>query len=392
LISSDGTAVTMTGGDRPSATRHGFIDLLRGFALIFMIETHVVNAYLPEAYRSSQFFYWLSFINGLVAPAFLFAAGSSVILQASRNWDQWLGLSSPFLRQMRRLGFITLVAYYTHIQCFKLSCYLNPEQPDLWRKTLQVDILQCIVASLLVVHLLIVALRKPLLTAWGAGMLAALVALLTPLVWSQDFTGRIPLALALSLNPHGVSLFPLFPWTCFVLSGSVAAFLFLKSMNEGHEIRHIRNVFLLGLFMIACGLIGRWAPITLPGHENFYTTSPLYVMIRLGCLLVIVALLAGLEKLAHLVPKSIQVAGQESLLVYGVHLWLIFAVFRGKHVGPILGLEGGYAKCFMLSAVVTVFMLWLAGRWQRLKRDYPARVKRAQAAAVIIMIIVFVLR
>jgi hypothetical protein len=84
--------------------------------------------------------------------------------------------------------------------------------------------------------------------------------------------------------------------------------------------------------------------------------------------------------------------GQESLLVYGVHLWLIFAVFRGKHVGPILGLEGGYAKCFLLSAVVTVFMLWLAGWWQKLKRDYPTRVRHAQAAAVIIMILVFVLR
>jgi uncharacterized membrane protein len=389
LISSDST---MTGGDRPSATRHGFIDLLRGFALIFMIETHVVNAYLPEAYRSSQFFFWLSFVNGLVAPSFLFAAGFSVILQVSRNWDSWLRFSAPFLRQMRRLGFITLVAYYTHIQCFKLSCYLNPEQPDLWRKTLQVDILQCIVASLLVVHLLIVVLRKPLLTAWGAGMLAALVALLTPLVWSQDFTGRIPLGLALFLNPHGVSLFPLFPWTCFLLSGGVAAFVFLKSVKARHEIRHMRNVFLLGLFMIACGLIGRWAPVTLPGNQNFYLTSPLYVMIRLGCVLVIVVLLAGLENLAHLVPKSIQMVGQESLLVYGVHLWLIFAVFRGKHVGPILGLEGGYAKCFLLSAVVTVFMLWLAGWWQKLKRDYPTRVRHAQAAAVIIMILVFVLR
>jgi uncharacterized membrane protein len=223
----------MTGGDRPSATRHGFIDLLRGFALIFMIETHVVNAYLPEAYRSGQFFFWLSFVNGLVAPGFLFAAGFSVILQVSRDWDSWLRLSSSFLRQMRRLAFITLIAYYTHIQCFKLSCYVNPEVPDLWKQTLQVDILQCIVASLLVVHILIVVLRKPLLMAWGAGMLAALVALLTPLVWSQDFTDRIPLALALFLNPHGVSLFPLFPWICFVLSGCVAAFCSSSLLKRG---------------------------------------------------------------------------------------------------------------------------------------------------------------
>lgn len=63
-----------------SATRHGFIDLLRGFALILMVETHVVNAYLPEAHRSTPFFFWLSFVNGLVAPAFLLAVGFSLIL------------------------------------------------------------------------------------------------------------------------------------------------------------------------------------------------------------------------------------------------------------------------------------------------------------------------
>lgn len=218
------------------------------------------------------------------------------------------------------------------------------------------------------------------------------VALLTPQVWSQDFTGRVPLVLALFLNPHGGSLFPLFPWMCFILSSSVAAFLFLKALKTQHEIRHMRNVFLFGLFLIAAGLAGRWVPFDLPGHENFYTTSPLYIMIRLGCVLIILALLAGLEELAHLMPKAILVAGQESLLVYGVHLWLIFALLRGKHMAPIIGLEGGYTKCFLLSGAVTAFMLWLAGRWHGLKRAYPLAVRRAQAATVIIMIAVFMLR
>src|SRR5262249_49726103 len=152
------------------------------------------------------------------------------------------------------------------------------------------------------------------LVAWGAGIAAALIALWTPQVWAQDFTGRVPLALALFLNPHGVSLFPLFPWTCFVLSGSVAAFFFLKLVRARHGIRYMGDVFLFGLLMIAAGLIRRWAPFTLPGHENFYNTSPLFVMIRLGCVFLILAFLAGLENLAHFVPKSIVVAGQESLL------------------------------------------------------------------------------
>src|SRR5512137_2912510 len=91
---------------RTGAKRYGFVDLLRGFAMVVMIETHVMNAYLPMALkRGSEFFFWLSFVNGLVAPTFLFAAGFSLILQGNIQWENWLRLRLPFWRQMRRLGF-----------------------------------------------------------------------------------------------------------------------------------------------------------------------------------------------------------------------------------------------------------------------------------------------
>jgi hypothetical protein len=51
---------------------------------------------------------------------------------------------------MRRLGFITLVAYYTHVQGFSLNRYLvHWNDYTIWAKSLKVDVLQCIVASLL---------------------------------------------------------------------------------------------------------------------------------------------------------------------------------------------------------------------------------------------------
>jgi len=108
--------------------------------------------------------------------------------------------------------------------------------------------------------------------------------------------------------------------------------------------------------------------------------------------LLICALLYWLEKYIHWIPKPVRLAGQESLLVYGVHLWVIFALLRGKHVGPVLGLEAGYVRCFIMSAIIIVFMLWLARNWHALKTNYPRFTKLAQAAAVIIMIIVFLLR
>jgi len=373
--------------------RYGFIDLLRGFALLVMIETHVVNAYLPLALKKgSTFFFWLAFVNGLVAPAFLFATGFSLILQGDYQWENWLHFRMPFWRHVRRVGFICLVAYYTHLEGFSLSRYLsNWNDYTLWAKSLRVDILQCIVASLLVVHALILLLRNRKLLPWGAALLAIAVALVTPWMYAQDFRGKLPLSIALFLNPHGVSLFPIFPWISFVLAGSCASGFFLMSVKSGKGPLYMRITAISGILMIAAGLLLRNAPYTLPGYVNFYTTSPLYLMIRIGCILLICSFLYKLEAGGLWIPKSVQLAGQESLLVYGVHLWIIFALLRGTVLGPILGRESGYLGCFLMSAVIIVLMLYLARWWHDLKKKHPHGVRRAQAVIVIAMIAIFML-
>jgi hypothetical protein len=71
-----------------------------------MIETHVMNAYLPWLSRVVLLF-WLSFVNGRWLT-FLFAAGFSLILGNSQ-WKNWFTFGS--LKQMRQLGYILVAAY-----------------------------------------------------------------------------------------------------------------------------------------------------------------------------------------------------------------------------------------------------------------------------------------
>ena len=375
------------------APRYGFIDLLRGFALVVMVETHVMNAYLPLTLKKgSEFFFWLSFTNGLVAPAFLFATGFSIVLQGNNQWENWLHFRPSFWRQMRRLGFITLVAYYSHLQGFRWSRYLaNWNDYNFWARSLKVDILQCIVASLLVVMALMLVVRKKSLLPWAALLLAVAVALFTPWMWARDFRDRVPLSLALFLNPHGTSLFPLFPWIVFVLAGSSACCFFLKSVETQKTARFMRGTACAGIFLIISGLLLRNVPYTLPGSVNFYTTSPLYLMIRLGCVLIICFLLYRLEARRKWIPSLVQVAGQESLLVYGVHLWLIFAFLRGKLLVNVLGQQMGYAGCFAMSIAIVALMLYLAKYYHGIKKEYPGRVRQTQAVIVIIMMAIFFL-
>ena len=293
---------------------------------------------------------------------------------------------------MRRLGFIALVAYYMHLQGFRLSRYLVSDDLRFWARTFQVDVLQCIVASLLIIHLLIVLFRKPAPFVWSAGIVAVLVSLMTPIMWAQDFRALMPLCFALFLNPHGASLFPLFPWLCFVLVGCCLSYLFLRSVVAQTDALFMKRTFMAGAAMILSGLMLSSFPYTLPGHVNFYTTSPLYVIIRTGCVLILGSVLYWLEKFRGWAPRILLLAGQESLLIYAVHLMMIYSFLRGKIMRPIMGGEMGYLGCFALSSVLILLTLGFAWLWHELKAGFPKSTKLVLTLAVPITIVAFLLR
>ena len=356
-----------------------------------MVETHVVNAYLPVGLRQGTFFFWLAFLNGLVAPSFLFASGFSLGLQGSRYWNDWLSFRAPFWRHLRRLGFIAMLGYFVHAQHLRLSQYLSSQDPDVWRRTLQVDILQCIVMSLIIVHLLILMVRTRARLAYGAAVLVMCFSLATPWIWALDFTGHLPLALALFLSPGGISLFPIFPWGAFLLAGTSASCFFLSAVKRDAVPQFMRRLAITGAGLICAGLLGRLVPFSLPGYQDFYQTSPLYVAVRLGCVLLLMSALWGIERSGSRFPRSVLTAGQESLLVYGLHLFVIFGLLRNRRLGQTLGLEAGYAGCFILSALLILLMLWAAQYWHAFKRQHPVLVWRAQAASVAALALVFLL-
>jgi uncharacterized membrane protein len=369
--------------------RYAFVDLLRGIALIVMVETHVINAYLPMADRKNPFFFWLSFVNGLVAPSFLFASGFSLVIQAQRRWQDWINLRAPFWKQMRRLGFILLVAYYMHLPHFGLSKFLTQHDLPFWKAAFQVDVLQCIVISLVFANLLMIATRKPGRFLWAAALMATFAALVTPWMWAQNFVGRVPLFLAMFLNQNGQSLFPIFPWISFVLSGCCAGHLFLSAASLREDSKYMMRAFLIAVAGIGVALFLRSIPALNFWNVNFYTTSPLYVAIRIGCVLMICAGLYFLEKKLGWVPQAVRLAGQESLLVYCFHLVLIFSVLRRSQVTPYLSRQLGYAGCFALSAVLIVLMILSAHGWHAWKKNHPRSARLTLAAMVGVNIIAF---
>src|SRR5512138_1700632 len=68
----------MTSPSRPTP-RLGYIDWLRGLAILVMIETHVLDAWTQPADRTTALFGYAKILGGFAAPLFLFLAGVAVV-------------------------------------------------------------------------------------------------------------------------------------------------------------------------------------------------------------------------------------------------------------------------------------------------------------------------
>src|SRR2546423_1844123 len=114
-------------------------DWLRGLAVVFMVETHMLVLLRPDL-RVGAWAARLNFVDGLVAPSFIFAAGFSLGLVQVRTAAQG-DRAARIRRTLRRIGEVMAVGLLVNAIWFPVR-----QQPG-W--LLRLDILPCIAVSLL---------------------------------------------------------------------------------------------------------------------------------------------------------------------------------------------------------------------------------------------------
>jgi predicted acyltransferase len=125
-----------------------FIDLLRGWATIVMIEVHVFNAFIIPALKGTGWFGVLNYINGLVAPSFLFVAGFVFVIASQRKLEEFRTFGKAFWRQFGGIGLIWIIAYGLHLPFFSFSRTIHETTETGWLQFYQADILHCIALGL----------------------------------------------------------------------------------------------------------------------------------------------------------------------------------------------------------------------------------------------------
>jgi uncharacterized membrane protein len=373
-------AVAPTLVDRRQAggNRELYIDAFRGLMALVMVQGHVFDDLVSAAARGESLYQFQVMFHGSTAPGFLFASGFVAGLPRSP-----LSLRAS-VRRARRLLFVLGTGYFLHLPYLSLWKTIARATPAEKAVLFACNPLQLIaVTQLAVLVLQWIAGRRWVIVS-AACALAVLVA--GPFVWASGFSRGLPAFLAAYVDPSvAPSQFPIFPFASFVLAGTAAGAWLGRTDRGTRRRRAVRAALVL---VATGGLLS----LALRGRVDFWTVSPAYALLRLGALLLLLVAVEGACLRAARFMKHLALIGHETLLVYVLHLVILFGGVLGH--SPLLDQAGklGFGSAFLVLAAMLPVLYGAAWAWHRLKTRHPHMAQPALAYVTVLVVWEFLTR
>jgi uncharacterized membrane protein len=302
-------------GARP---RRGYLDWLRGIAVLIMIQAHVIDSWTAEPFRHSREYGWAVILGGFGAPLFLFLAGVSVALSATSKARRTGSVSAAAGAVAGRGVQIFGLAFLFRFQSWLLSG--GPASA-----LLRVDILNILGPAIAAAAGLWGAVKTTRGRVIAFGGAATAVALVTPPIRAAGWLSALPDPVEGYIRPiPGLTNFVLFPWVGFAFAGALAGVLIETTRTRESEKRLNRVLGVAGAMLVAVAFAGSYLP-SIYENSSFWTSSPTYFAIRAGILTLAVALAYAWERRSDGAGWSpLQQLGRTSLFIYWIHVEMVY--------------------------------------------------------------------
>jgi acyltransferase len=352
---------------------------MRGFAVVVMVLGHSIDAVLSPDARATDVFRIYDALRGFTAPLFLFISGFAFAVVTGRRWEAFAAFAAPARKRVGKMAGLLVLGYALHFPFFSLNKLLHNTRPEEYAMMFQVDILHCLAVSIIMLQLLVVMTRTPerfLLVTAAAG---TLIVLLSPLIWLLDFRGVLPAIIAPYLSQQQPSLFPIFPFTAYLFAGAVTGLLYARARSAGRESAFFRRAAHVATVAAVTGFMCDLLPLRVYPVHDFWKTGPDFFAIRLGAILLITSGFFALRRFPPAVGENLVVLGKASLLVYAVHLVLVYGSAANDGLMQIIGqrLNPFFALC--VAAGVLLLMLTSVHAWNAVRERHDPHWRVLQA-------------
>ncbi len=353
---------------QPSPSRLVSIDLVRVFAMALMVQGHTLDVLLTPSVQSAPWYNFWLFCRGFTAPTFMMLAGFSFALATMKRWEEHLHVGAATWKRLRRFAFFVLLGYSMRIPVHSLRDF-RWVSGDGWRAFLEVDVLQTIGLTLIALQLLLLATRSKRAFGIGSAVLAIVIAFGAPLAWNSGLVNSLPLALRSALIGTAGSPFPLLPWAAYLFVGAALGTAYVTLAHS--TVRFLQYSIPVGLLLILSGIRLESVSLHLYGAANFWPSTPHLFLTRVGFVLTLMGVATFAERFLPVSPSTARSLAEESLVVYFVHVSLLYGSIWNPGLKQYMGGTMGFAHAYLYVIALVSMMLTMAFYWNRAKKQHP---------------------
>jgi len=309
-----------------------FIDLVRAFAILMMLQGHFIDTLLIDDYKDKShlaFEIW-SYFRGITAPTFFTISGlifTYLLLKARDKNEDWKRIKKGLIRGVMLIG----VGYLLRFPIFDwIHGHFNTN-------ILKVDVLHIIGVSLIGIILIYLLALKHLRLFSVVSLSIGCLIFVTDSLYRGIELEHIPIFISNYMSKSHGSVFTILPWFGFMCFGGYLASVFYRFI-EKPKFKPIIIIifFLLGYVLIEWSSYFLIKLYSLTNIKVFYDSANFnYLFTRLGNVLLYFGLFYGLERSLKN-PLFLKI-GQKTLSIYVIHFIIMYGSFTGLGLNTIIG-------------------------------------------------------
>lgn len=330
-----------------------FIDAMRAWAILMMLQGHFIDGLLDTAFRDNtdlSFNIW-KYFRGITAPVFFTVSGfifTYLLIKVPGK-----GMQNPRIKKGLKRGLqLIFIGYLLRTNILGLF------SGHIYDAFYLVDVLHCIGLSLIgIIGIYLISQygKKSLLPSLLIGVTAVLF-LMEPIYKEWSF-GFLPQAMANYFTKTNGSVFTIIPWFGYTTFGAFMAVLFTRYKNY----RYLYGYAITLCLMVGLGLIF-FSSDFLIGLSEFTGISVFnkiamnnYLFIRLGDVFLVFAVFMLFR--SFMTNTTVLKIGQSTLSIYVIHFVILYGSFTGlglyrflhHELSPVLAIIGAIVFMFVAS-------------------------------------------
>lgn len=304
-----------------------FVDAMRAYAILMMLQGHVIAITLADVYRDPDNWLYAAWhhMRGVTPPAFFFASGLIVAYLLFRTPE---AMDTARLRKnLWRGGRLIILGYLLQVSQDTFLC-LYHGKACCWNWASTTHVLHTIGVGIFTVTILAYVTRRfRWLFPVAALLLIHAAFILGPIVAVQEsLPGVLQIFSTYVLKSHAA--FPVLTWLGFSLAGAIMGFLVV-------ELRLHERVWVFLLLPVIGYLLKLWSWFILDSSYNAcwsdyadWLQSALFTYYRLGEVLIIAGIIGLLTKMVTM-PKAIHATAKETLGIFFLHSIVVYGSILG---------------------------------------------------------------